>query len=34
MKKPSSKNKEVIKESQEEAFIIVNETVIGNQKKK
>jgi hypothetical protein len=32
MKKPSSKNKEVIKESQEEAFIIVNETVIGKPK--
>lgn len=29
MKKPTNKNKEVIKETQEEALIVVNETIIG-----
>lgn len=32
MKKPISKTKEVVKETQEEAFIVVNETILGKPK--
>lgn len=32
MKKPTSKSKEVVKETQEEAYVVVNETILGKSK--